>query len=41
MNEGIFYGAILYAMSFSFYVKRQRVLDTPTAKAMSAAIGRA
>jgi hypothetical protein len=41
MNEGILYGAILYAMSFSFYVKRQRVLDTPTAKAMSAAIGRA
>ncbi|HVJ60138.1 MAG TPA: hypothetical protein VM528_06220 [Burkholderiaceae bacterium] len=41
MNEGIFYGAILYAMSFTFYVKRQRVLDTPTAKALSAAIGRA
>ncbi len=41
MNEGIIYGALLYAMSFTFYVKRQRVLDTPTAKALSAAIGRA
>ena len=41
MNEGIIYGALLYAMSFTFYVKRRRVLDTPTAKALSAAIGRA
>jgi hypothetical protein len=41
MSDAIFWGALMYAASFSFYVKRQRVLDTPTAKAQSAAIGRA
>lgn len=41
MNEAIFWGSMVYALGFGLFVKRRRVLDTPTAKAVSAAIGRA
>jgi hypothetical protein len=41
MNEAFFWGGIVYALGFGLFVQRKRVLDTPTAKATSAAIGRA
>lgn len=40
MSEAIFWGGVVYALGFGLFVKRRRVLDTPTAKALSAAIGR-
>jgi len=41
MSEAIFWGGLVYALGFGLFVKRRRVLDTPTAKTVSAAIGRA
>jgi hypothetical protein len=41
MSEAIFWGGVVYALGFGLFVKRRKVLDTPTAKALSAAIGRA
>jgi hypothetical protein len=41
VSEAIFWGGVVYAVGFGLFVKRRRVLDTPTAKALSAAIGRA
>lgn len=40
MSEAFFWGGVVYALGFGLFVKRRRVLDTPTAKALSAAIGR-
>lgn len=40
MSEAIFWGGVVWALGFGLFVKRRRVLDTPTAKALSAAIGR-
>jgi hypothetical protein len=41
VSEAIFWGGLVYAIGFGLFIKRRRVLDTPTAKALSAAIGRA
>jgi len=41
MSEAILWGGLVYALGFGLFVKRRRVLDTPTAKTVSAAIGRA
>jgi hypothetical protein len=41
MSEAIFWGGVVYALGFGLFVKRRRVLDTPTARTVSAAIGRA
>jgi hypothetical protein len=41
MSDAILWGGVVYALGFGLFVKRRRVLDTPTAKALSAAIGRA
>jgi hypothetical protein len=41
MNDAIVWGGVLYALSFGFLIKRRKVLDTPTARATSAAVGRA
>lgn len=41
MSEAIFWGGVVYALGFGLLIKRRRVLDTPTAKALSAAVGRA
>jgi hypothetical protein len=41
MIESLFWGGVVYVLGFGLFVQRQRVLDTPTAKATSAAIGRA
>jgi hypothetical protein len=41
MSEALIWGSLVYALGFGLFVQRRRVLDTPTAKALSAAIGRA
>lgn len=41
MSEAFFWGGIVYAVGFGLFVQRRRMLDTPSAKALSAAIGRA